>query len=434
MFDAPLGSNVPADQGDWRPGFLVQLLLVVISVTAIHATRPMITYRALDLGAGPFEIGIVQSSFSMLPVMTAVVLGRWVDRLGERRFLIVAMAMIGLGALAATFAGSLLLLAASNAIMGFGQITSLVAGQAMMANRGPRERREHRFGWFSTAASVGQLVGPAVGAILVGSALGAAASGPGGPFAGHPQAPVFLFAGIACGFACLLALRLPGRSARAESAQIEAPKVGMVAAAWQVLHRPGMTAAMVVSITVISAVDVLVAYLPAYGDATGLSVATVGLLLSVRAASSLVSRVLMSQLIDLLGRRRLLALSMVLAGAGIALLPILPALPNVVLLFVVMIAIGLGLGLGQPMTIAWVANRSLRHERGLALGVRLTGNRGALLVVPAALGALAGASGLAAIWLAVAVFLGAGAIVAARTPFDELVQRPGTRAVVVPEE
>jgi hypothetical protein len=108
---------------------------------------------------------------------------------------------------------------------------------------------------------------------------------------------------------------------------------------------------------------------------------------------------------------------MVMAGGAMA---VLPFLTTEAALYVLMILLGLGLGLGQPMTIAWVANRSPRSERALALGVRVTGNRAALLVVPAAMGAIAGASGLAAIWLILAAVLGFGALVARRTPFDEL--------------
>lgn len=60
--------------------------------------------------------------------------------------------------------------------------------------------------------------------------------------------------------------------------------------------------------------------------------------------------------------------------------------------------------------------------------MRVTGNRAALLVVPTVMGALAGASGLAAIWVTLAAALGFGALVARRTPFDELVaDRPGGR-------
>jgi MFS family permease len=88
-----------------------------------------------------------------------------------------------------------------------------------------------------------------------------------------------------------------------------------------------------------------------------------------------------------------------------------------------MVAAGLGLGLGQPMTIAWVATRSPRSERATALGVRLTGNRASLLVVPPLLGALAGAAGVTAIFVILAAALLGGALLASRTPFDELVER-----------
>lgn len=412
----------PGDRREraWAPGFPLQLAIATISITAVNAVRPMVSYRALGLGAGPFEIGVVQSAFSLVPVLIAVALGRWIDRFGEGRFLAIAMALIALGSGIATVAGSLTILALANAIMGFGQVTNLVAGQAMIANRGPRDRREHRYGWYSTVASLGQLLGPAIGAALAGASSTIAPS-PGAPSStGNPQATVFLFALVASAVACLLALRLPRGPRQPTDGELAGAAGSLASATWQVLTRPGMAAAMLVSITVISSVDVLVAYLPAFGEAAGLSVATVGLLLSVRAASSLVSRLFMTRLIVLLGRGRLLALSMALAGTGIALLPVVPGVPG---LFGLMVLIGLGLGLGQPMTIAWVANRSPRRQRALALGVRLTGNRAALLVVPTVMGALAGAGGITLIWLALAMLLGGGAAVAARTPFDELALR-----------
>lgn len=405
----------------WAPGFPLQLAIAAISITAVNALRPMVSYRALGLGAGPLEIGIVQSAFSIVPALIAVALGSWIDRFGEGRFLAIAMALIALGSGVATLAGSLAILALANAIVGFGQVTNLVAGQAMIANRGPRDRREHRYGWYSTVASLGQLLGPAIAALLVGASASATIGGGEPSPSGNPQAPVFLFALAAASVASVLALRLPLGPRRRPIEEPSGPASGLAATAWLVLRRPGMAAAMLVSITVISSVDVLVAYLPAYGEAGGLSVEIVGLLLSVRAASSLVSRLFMTQLIDLLGRGRLLAVSMVLAGAAIALLPVVASVPG---LFGLMVLIGLGLGLGQPMTIAWVANRSPRRQRALALGVRLTGNRAALLVVPTAMGALAGAGGITLIWLVLATFLGGGALVAARTPFDELVTRP----------
>jgi len=326
------------------------------------------------------------------------------------------MAMVSVGSLLSSFVGALILLAASNAIVGFGQITNLVAGQSMIANRGPRDERENRFGWYSTVAALGQLLGPAIAAVLVGGALAASAT-----FVdteANPVAPVFLFASVSGAVACVLALFLPRRSrARDRSVPSNDPVPGLRAATARVLRRPGMLSAMLVSITVISSVDVLIAYLPAYGQSVGLPVEVIALMLSVRAGASLVSRLFMTRLIGWLGRERLLVMSMVLAGGSIALLPFVSSVP---VLFGLMVLIGLGLGLGQPMTIAWVANRSPRQERGLALGVRLTGNRAALLVVPTVIGAIAGATGLITIWLVVASFLGFGAAVARRAPFDEI--------------
>jgi MFS family permease len=425
-------SVAAADAGRARGGLLLQLAVAGLALTALHASRPMVTYRALDLGADPLEIGLVQSAFSILPVFTAVALGRWVDRLGEWRFMLAAMLMMSSASLLATVAGSLPELAATQALMGFGQVINVVAGQAMIANRAARTEREHHYGWYATVVSIGQLAGPAIGALLAGSALGASLAA-GGPFEGNHQAVVFLFAGVSAGFAALAAVRLRGGRPGGASRPVDEPTAGMARDAWRVLRRPGMAAAMIISLTVISSIDVLVAYLPAYGEVTGLSVATVGLLLSIRAGSSLVSRFFMASLIARVGRQRLLTATMAMSGAGLLLLPFTGSIP---LLIGLMLVIGFGLGLGQPMTIAWVANRSPRHERALALGVRVTGNRAALVSVPTAMGALAGAAGIAGVWLALAAFLGAGALVASRTPFDDLPASPtrGATEAVVPTE
>ena len=78
---------------------------------------------------------------------------------------------------------------------------------------------------------------------------------------------------------------------------------------------------------------------------------------------------------------------------------------------------GLGLGLGQPLTMAWVASRAPRHIRGLALGLRLSGNRLGQLLVPALVGMVLHLAGIDAIFWSVATLLLLGGLVALRTPF-----------------
>lgn len=430
-------SDAPARwSSDWRRGFVIQLVVVGLAATAMHATKPTMTYRALSLGASPLEIGLIQSAFSIVPALTAVAIGRWIDRVGESRYLMVSLGTLAVGSLVAFFAPGLLVLGLAQVALGFGQIIYLVASQSQVANHGPREGREARFGHYSTATSLGQLAGPAIAAAIVGGAVGVVVIGgsalfasadtlasplpssPAGVLPDNREAGVFLFAAFATLVACGLAFLIPTYPRRPlvdASGAAGARQPGILAMAGQVLRRSGMVSAMYVSIAVISAVDVLIAYMPAYGEDVGLSVALVGILLSVRAGASLVSRLFMSQLIRWLGRSRLLGLSMLMAGGGLILMPFVTS-PAV--LIAMMVVVGLGLGLGQPMTIAWVANRSPRSERATALGVRITGNRVALLVVPTAMGAIAGTAGIAAIFVVVAVSLAVGAAVALATSFD----------------
>ena len=425
---------------DWRRGFVIQLVVAGLAATAMHATRPTMTYRALSLGATPLEIGLIQSAFSIVPVLTAVAIGRWIDRVGESRYLMVSLGTLTAGSLVATFAPGLVVLAIAQIALGLGQIIYLVASQSQVANHGPREGREARFGHYSTVTSLGQIAGPAIAAAIVGGMVGVVAIGgsvllasadtlasplpssPAGVLPDNPEAGVFLFAGfmtlIACGLAFLMPT-YPRRPLDAASTVGDGRQPGVLAMAGQVLRRQGMVSAMFVSITVISAVDVLVAYMPAYGEDVGLSVALVGVLLAVRAGASLVSRFFMSQLIRWLGRSRLLAVSMLMAGGGLI---VMPFVTSPAVLVAIMVVVGLGLGLGQPMTIAWVANRSRRRERATALAVRLTGNRGALLVVPTLMGAIAGTAGITAIFVVMAASLGVGAAVALATSFDDPIE------------
>jgi MFS family permease len=397
-----------------EPWLLRISLITILSITAITAVRPMLTYRALALGAGPFEVGLIAASFSLLAVLAALPIGRMVDQVGSGRFAIVAMVLMSIASLSIVWIDSLVLLAVAVSVVGFGHIMNLVAGQTMVANAGGRKGRESRYGLYSTAASTGQLLGPALAGLLAGGLI-AGFQEPGAD-PGNVQGPVFLFACLATGVAALLAFGLPRTPAQREGTEPEASAGNVLTVAGRVLRRPGMPSAMIVSITVISAVDVMTYYLPAYGEANGLSVALVGGLLSVRAGASLVSRLFMSRLIQLAGRKVLLTSCMVMAAGALLLLVVVPPAPVLVLL---MILSGFGLGLGQPMTIAWVANRSPRAERATALSIRLTGNRGALLVVPVTMGALAGALGVGAIFWVLAGLLGVGAAIAVRAPFEE---------------
>lgn len=393
--------------------FALQLAVVALATTAVNALRPMITYRALGLGAGPFEVGLIAAVFSVAPALLAVAIGRSVDRVGEVWFIRVALGVLAVGCALAIVIDSLWLLAFSQVLSGLGHVTNLIAGQALVANRTGRDARDHRYGYYSMMGSFGHLAGPLIGTSLVTHF--SLVSGPLPHLVDNPQAPAF-FAAAACavvafGLAWLLPHQRPSRPT--EGSAVEGER--LLSSARRVLSLPGMPFALLVSMIVVSSIDVLLAYLPLYGEVQGLAVTTVGILLAIRAGASMISRLFMGYLIARLGRNRLLAITMSAAALGLMALPLVT---SPILLGVLMALIGLGLGIGQPITMAWVANRSPRAERGTALGLRLTGNRTALIVVPVVVGAIAGVTGVSLIFWIIAVVLAGGAIVGYRAPLD----------------
>jgi MFS family permease len=175
----------------------------------------------------------------------------------------------------------------------------------------------------------------------------------------------------------------------------------------EVLAIRGMPRALFVGMSVLTTIDVLTAYLPAFAEESGISVQTVGWLLATRAAASVLSRIGMIRLMNWLGRRNLLLGAVLLSGAALLAFPFVP----LVLQYVMMVIVGLGLGLGQPVTLSWVAGRAPRALRGPALGVRLSGNRLGQVLVPAAVGVLVGVGGVGVVFVALAASLVASGIV-----------------------
>lgn len=410
----------PRDTSRWFPRVLV---LAVLLTTATTALRPMVSYRALDLGASEVDLGIIAASFALFSLVLALPLGRRVDRWGEPRIVVGGLFLVTTTALALMWVDAIWALAVSQAVLGLGQMMAVIGNQTLVANAGDPQRRDARFGLFTVVISLGQLAGPAAAGLIAG---GGVTNSVGGSSDVDPQR-VFVAAAMLSGVGLLVALSLwwrPDRRVRLEPRNVDKPATSVVALR-QVMAVPSMRHAMLVSLTVLTSIDVLTAYLPAYGEAHGLSVQTVGFLLSARAGASILSRAVMLPLISLLGRRRLLMVSLGLPAAALAVFPYLDVLA---LQYASMALVGLGLGLGQPVTLSWVAGRAPRELRGTALGIRLSGNRLGQLVLPVGIGVLAGATGLGAVFFALATLLAVSGSALARADFDTVEEPAETDA------
>lgn len=395
-------------------GWFYRVLAVNVLIgAAVHAVRPIVSFRALELGAGPVELGIIAASYGLISLVMAVLAGRWVDRRGEPVFLLGGAMGVGAVALVLTSANGIPMLAVAMSALGLFQILTAVSIQTLVANRGESDRRDARFGWQSLAASAGQLIGP----IMAGFLAGSTSAGEGAPASSGYQLVFLAAAGVA---ACAVAfsaslLRMPRGEAPRRLHAGRSETTGT--AVKQILRLPSMPQAMFASMAVLTSVDILIVYLPAFALAAGIDVETVGLLLAVRAGASMASRALIVPLRAAMQRRRLLATAMLLPAAAIVVFPLVAHLHAA--LFALMAIVGFGLGLGQPLTVSWVASRAPVELRGTAVGLRLSGNRLGQLLVPAAVGIAAGAAGVSAIFWSIGLMLSAGVVLVARAPFQE---------------
>lgn len=388
----------------WRGWQARTLLVALLSMTANQALRPMVTYRALELGATAAQLGLVAGSFALLSTVFAAPLGRWIDRLGEPLFLALGTGLLTVSAVLLSLSGDLAALVVAQALLGLGQVASLIGLQTLMANAGDPKERDGRFGVLTVVASLAQMIGPTVAGFAYGTQ-------------GIDLTTIFLLgaipAVIGLGVSLLLFTRPPERLEQRDGGARQAAQEPLLRSVRTVMRQPGVPYAMLASLTVLTSIDLLIAYLPAWGEANGIAPGTVGLMLGARAAAGLLSRLLMLRMLRAMSRQRLLVRSMLLPTFALLLLPV--STQPVVLIVLLTIA-GFGLGLGQPLSLAWISDEVAPEVRGTALGVRITGNRLAQLVVPIVAGALGGAAGIGAIFVMTGALIGVSTVGVSRSP------------------
>jgi MFS family permease len=361
--------------------------------------RPTTTYRALELGIPAAWLGVLSASFAIAPLMLAVPSGQAVDRFGERRVMLVGGLVLCLAAAVfVLLGGGVPGLVAGSVLLGIGHLCSVVGQQALVANATPPGRHDTAFGYYTFATSLGQALGPGVILLFGGTRTI--------PHTGAIFASALALAALVLGVAVLL------RPSRGTSGGRTGAEHGGMRG---LMRRPGLLRALTVSCVVLAAVDITLIYLPALGAERGIASGAVGVLLVLRGAASMTSRLFLGRLSRRLGRRHLLVGSVAVSALGLA-VTVVP-MPLWALAAVV-VAVGFGLGAGQPLTMSWLAESTPPGLRGRAMSLRLTGNRVGQVVVPSIAGLLAAGAGAGGVLALTAAALAAAGLAARRLNTD----------------
>lgn len=372
----------------------------VLCQIASNFARPLISYKVLALGGDSISVGLTSASYALVPVAAALWLGRISDRRRSVRGIVAVGALfLAAGPFVLSLSPSLLLVAVASALLGMGQLCFTIAGQAAIARFIPLGPMDAAFGWFTASFAVGQMVGP----LLAGLAMGSSEGVPSEVRLADANTAL-LIAGIISVLAVPFAFGTTVKPVSTDRHNGGSPSRPESVSA--LLRYPTVRTNMVASLALLATTDILVAFLPLLGEDKGVPPVIVGVLLATRAAASIASRLLLPVLLARWSRPALVLASLAGAGTTIASLPWLLELPWIA---GTLLAIGgFFLGVGQPITITLVTQSVPPASRGAALALRLLGNRVGQVTLPAAAGLLAapvGASG--ALWMSCAVLAAA---------------------------
>lgn len=403
MADSPSGARSSA----W---LWLLVACAVLTQSTVNLLRPVTSYKLLALQADSVTIGLTTAAYALVPLFTAVWLGRYSDRAPQLKLLTLA----GVGLLVA--GGSLLAasptvwaIVATSVVLGMGHLCFTIGGQAAIARYAADRDLDKGFGWFTAAFSAGQMIGPALGGWLVGQSTGVESAE---RLADVNQA-MWIGTALSLFAVPLLIFRFkaprlttsrPGQPRTGEVSQVSAEKPTVVG----VLKVPRVASHMLAALSLLAMLDILTAFLPVIGEEAGVAPAVVGLLLGVRGLASIASRILLPWLSMRFSRRSLLLTC--LFGAGITLI-IPPLFIQHFWIAAALLAVGgFLLGLGQPLTMTMITTSVPSNWRGSALAVRLTGNRLGQVVLPLLAGVFAAPLGpAAAVWMCCGVLLISGA-------------------------
>jgi multidrug resistance protein len=144
----------------------VLMVTAFVDMLGLIIIYPLLPFYATRLGANAAMVGALVAAFSVAQLLSAPAWGWMSDRYGRRPAILVGLLVSAFAYVVFAFAGTLWLLFLSRIIQGLGGGTIGVV-QAYVADISAPEERAKSLGLLSAVTSLGAVIGPAIGSILV---------------------------------------------------------------------------------------------------------------------------------------------------------------------------------------------------------------------------------------------------------------------------
>lgn len=362
------------------------LLLIFLFQTIINATRPVITLSADEFGASIVIIGILTSSFALLPMIFSIHAGKVIDKFGNRMPVIFGFIAAIAGMIVPAIFTTIWALFASQLLLGLANICIPIALQNLLGHQSTSKNRDYFFSMFSLCVALGAVIGPLAGGYL----------------SEHVSFQmVYIFCIVIGIISITFSFQIPKVTQKLKGSPTK------LVDSLKLFENSFIRKALFSSALVLYSKDIFVAYFPLLGKQLNLSTSTIGWIIALQGLATMFVRFVLPKLLETYKRDTILFLSILIAGITFLLLPVSQSVFLIALLAIVM---GLGLGCGQPISMTTTYNASPPGRTGEVLGLRIATNRFFQLVAPTFFGVIGGSVGMTGIFLFSGVFLVGGSL------------------------
>jgi multidrug resistance protein len=335
------------------------MVTAFVDMLGLIIIYPLLPFYATRLGANAATVGALVAAFSVAQLLSAPAWGWMSDKYGRRPAILVGLLVSAVAYVIFAFADSLWLLFVSRIIQGLGGGTIGVV-QAYVADITEGKDRAKALGWLSAVTSLGAVIGPALGSLLVGL--------------GGRTAP-----GLGSAVLCVLVSVFAWKFLRESHTILSTGERKALAvhtrggAIGTVLTRPKDPASRLIWIYAI-AIGAFYGTTPMLplilADRLAVNEHNVGYFVMYLGAMGVIVRTaILGRMIEWLGEARLARLGLVFLAAGLAMVARITSYPTMVIALTLM---PIGTGLLFPCVTAMLSRVVPSAQRGLYMGVQHT--------------------------------------------------------------
>jgi MFS family permease len=366
--------------------------LCALSHSGFGGSRIAISLYALNLGATQFTIGVLMALYAICPLLMALYVGRFADRVGPRVPMLIGTVGVTAGLLLPALAPGLPALYVSALLLGSTFHFFFITVQGIAGGIGGSENRARNFALVGMGFSAAGFVGPFVAGLAI-------------DHLGHAAAFLVLAAFPALSVLLLLLKRAWLPKPRKHSAAAEKRS------ALELWRNGALRNTFIASGIISSAWDLFLFYFPVYGHSLGLSASVIGIVLGVFALATFTIRIVLPALAKRYSEAQVLTGGIFVAAVAFVLFPFFE---NPYTLAATAFLLGLGVGCGQPMSMSLIYVLAPPGRQAEAAGLRVTANNLTHLVIPLLFGSLGTAFGYTPVFLSNSAMLVAGGVMMRR--------------------